>query len=144
MSLSTYKDAEIIEALKSRSRYLVDLLNIDNIYFDGMIKQIYPLELQLNKANSSDTEGPFLDLHLSISDDFVSSKIYDKCDDFDFHIVNFQFLDGDIPRATSYGIYISYSVCSSDSELVCCWVLVLFHLSDESWFICPLFWFTDE
>ena len=49
----------------------------------------------------------FLDLHLTISDDFVSSKIYDKCDDFDFDIVNFPFLDRDIHRATSYGVYIS-------------------------------------
>ena len=64
-------------------------------------------ELQLNKANSSDTEVPFLDLHLAISDGFVSSKIYDKRDNFDFDTVNFPFLDWDIPRATSYGVYIS-------------------------------------
>ena len=67
----------------------------------------YPPELQLNKANTSDTEAPFLDLHLSISNGFVSSKIYDKRDDFDFDIVNFPFLDGDVPRSTSYGFYIS-------------------------------------
>ena len=54
-----------------------------------------------------DTEAPFLDLHLSISNGFVSSKIYDKRDDFDFDIVNFPFLDGDVPRSTSYGVYIS-------------------------------------
>ena len=52
------------------------------------------IELQLNKANTSDTEAPFLDLHLSVSNGFVSSKIYDKRDDFDFDIVNFPFLDG--------------------------------------------------
>ena len=101
MSLSADKDAEIIEAFNSTSRYVDDMLNSDNAYFDGMVKQIYPSELQLNKANSSDTEAPFLDLHLTISDGFVSSKIYD------FDIVNFPFLDGDIPRATSYGVYIS-------------------------------------
>ena len=71
-----------------------------------MVKQIYPSE-QLNKANSSDTEAPFLGLHLIILDGFVSSKIYDKREDFDFDIVNFPFLDGDIPRTTSYGVYIS-------------------------------------
>ena len=96
-----------VEPRPSTSRYLDDLLNIDNTYFDGMVKQIYPSELQLNKANSSDTEALFLDLHLTISDGFVSSKIYDKRYDFDFDIVNFPFLDGDIPRATSYGVYIS-------------------------------------
>ena len=72
-------------------QYLDDLLNIDNPYFEGMVNQIYPPELQLNTANTSDTEAPFLDLHLSISNGFVSSKIYDKRDDFDFDIVNFPF-----------------------------------------------------
>ena len=69
-----------------------------------MVNQIYPPELQLNKANTSDTEAPFLDLHLSILNGFVSSKIYDKRDDFDFDIVNFPFLDGDVQRRSSYGV----------------------------------------
>ena len=64
-----------------------------------MASQIYPSELQLNKANASDTKAAFLDLHLSISNDIVSTKIYDKRDDFDFEIVNFPFLDGDVPRS---------------------------------------------
>ena len=55
----------------------------------------------------SDTEASFLDLHLSITDGYVKTKIYDKRDDFDFDIVNFPFLDGDVPRSTSYGVYIS-------------------------------------
>ena len=67
------------------------ILNINNVYFDNMISQIYPSELQLNKANNSDNEAAFLDLHLSISNDIVSTKIYDKRDDFDFEIVNFHF-----------------------------------------------------
>ena len=103
--LSDVKQAEIIEAFKSTSRYLDDLLNIDNPYFEGMVNRIYPPELQLNKAFA--TEAPFLDLHLPISNGFVSSKIYDKRDDYDFDIVNFPFLDGDVPRSTSYGVYIS-------------------------------------
>ena len=48
-----------------------------------------------------------MDLHLSISNGFVSSKIYNKHDNFDFYIVNFPFLDGDVPRRPSYGVYIS-------------------------------------
>ena len=99
--------ADVIEAFNSTSRYLDDLLNIDNPYFEGMVNQIYPPELQLNKANISNTEAPFLDLHLSVANGFVSSKIYDKRDDFDFDIVNFPFLDGDVPRRASYGVYIS-------------------------------------
>ena len=73
-----------------------DILNINNVYFDTMVSQIYPSELQLNKANTSDTEAAFLDLHLSTSNDIVSTKIYDKCDNFDFEIVNFPFLDESI------------------------------------------------
>ena len=82
-SLSYNKEAGIIQAFDSTSRYLDDLLNTDNPYFEGMVGRIYPPELQLNKANASDTEAPFLDLHLSISNGFVSSKIYDNRDDFD-------------------------------------------------------------
>ena len=58
--------ADIIEAFNSTSRYLDDLLNIDNPCFEGMVNQIYPPELQLNIANVSDTEAPFLDLPSSI------------------------------------------------------------------------------
>ena len=106
-SLSDVKQADIIETFKSTSRYLDDLLNIDNPYFECMVNRIYPPELQLNKANTYDTEAPFLDLHLSISNGFVSSKIYNKRDNFDFDIVNFPFLDGDVPRSITYGVYIS-------------------------------------
>ena len=70
-----------------------------------MVGQIYHTELQLNKANSSDTEYPFLDL--SITNGIVSSKIHDKWNDFKFKIVNFPYLDGDVPRSPSYGVYIS-------------------------------------
>ena len=87
--------------------YFDVLFNIDNIYFDQMVDRIYPTELQLNRANLSDTDASFLDLNLCISNGTVSTKIYDKRDDFDFDIVNFPFLDGDVPRRTSYGVYIS-------------------------------------
>ena len=48
-----------------------------------------------------------MDLHLSISDGFIKTKICDKRDDLDFDIVNFLFLDRNVPRSTSYGVYIS-------------------------------------
>ena len=91
MSLSDDKQADIIDAFITTSRYLDDILNINNVYFDKMVCQIYPSELQLNNANTPGTKAPFLDLHLSISNDIVSTKIYDKCDGFDFEIVNFPF-----------------------------------------------------
>ena len=69
-----------------------------------MAIRVYPPELQFNTANTSDTKVPLLDLHLSISNGFVSFKIYDKRDDFDCDKVNFPFLDDDVPRSTSYGV----------------------------------------
>ena len=91
MSLSDDKQADIIDAFNTTSWYLDVILNINNVYFDNIVSQIYSSELQLNKANTSDTEAAFLDLHLSISNYIVSTKIYDKRDNFDFEIVDFPF-----------------------------------------------------
>ena len=77
MSLSDDKQVDVIDAVYTISRYLDDILNIHNVYFDNMVSQIHPPELQLDKANTSDTEAAFVDLHLSISNDIVSTKIYD-------------------------------------------------------------------
>ena len=63
MSLSDDKQADIINAFNTTSRYLDNILNIHNVYFDNMVSQIYLSELQLNKANTSDTEAPFYNLH---------------------------------------------------------------------------------
>ena len=61
LSLSEDNQSGVIEAFSSTSRYLDDLLNIDNNFFDSMVNRIYPSELQLNKANVSDAEASFLD-----------------------------------------------------------------------------------
>ena len=66
MSLTDDKQTDIIDAFNTTPRHLDNILNINNVYFDNMVIQIYHLELQPNKANTSDTEAAFLDLHLSI------------------------------------------------------------------------------
>ena len=73
ISLSDDEQADIIIAFNITSRYLDDILNSNNIYFDNMVSQIYFSELQLNKANTSDTDAALLDLRLLISNDIVSS-----------------------------------------------------------------------
>ena len=78
--LSSDNQADVITAFNLTSRHLHDLLNIDNPYFEGMVNQIYPRLC------------------------FIQN---DKRDDFDFDTVNFPFLDGDVPRRPSYGVYIS-------------------------------------
>ena len=95
--------ADIINAFNSTATHVDTLMNIANFYFEHMVDPIYPAELQLNKTNSSDTEAPFLDFNSSISNGTVSAKT--KRGDFDFDI--FPFLDGDVPRRTSYGAYTS-------------------------------------
>ena len=89
-----------------------------------MVDRIYPTKLQLNRANSSDTEAPFLELNLCISTGTISTKLYDKRDDFDFDIVNFPFLDGDVPWRTSYGVNISQLIRLARDSL---------NLSDFGW-----------
>ena len=108
-SLTKEKRYDMIDAFISTSSYknLDDLLNIDNIHFEHMVHIIYTAKLQLSKANTSDTEAAFLGLNLSIHNDTVSTKIMIERDDFDFNIVNVSFLDGDVPRRPSYGVYIS-------------------------------------
>ena len=66
-NISSDNQADVIKAFNLTSRYLDDLLNIENPYFEEMVNQMCQPELQLNTANTSDTEAPFLDLHLSIS-----------------------------------------------------------------------------
>ena len=66
LSLSDANQSVIIEAFNTTSRYLDDLLNIDNNFFDSMVNHIYPSQLLLNKANVSDTKTSFLESHLSI------------------------------------------------------------------------------
>ena len=62
MSLSDDKQANVIDAFNTTSRYLDDILNINNVYFDNMVSQIYPPELQLNKANTPVTKAAFFRL----------------------------------------------------------------------------------
>ena len=95
MSLFDDKQADINVAFNTTSRFFDDILNINNVSFDSMVSQIYPSKLQLNKTYTSDSEVAMFDLHLSISNDIVLTKIYDERNNFDFDVVNFPFLDED-------------------------------------------------
>ena len=64
----------VIEAYNSTSWYLDGLLSIDNTFFDSMVNHIFSSEIQLNKANVSDTEASFLDLYISISEGLLKSR----------------------------------------------------------------------
>ena len=89
MSISDDKQADIINAFNTTSRYLDDILNIYQVYIDNMVSQIYPSEPQLHKDNTSNTKAAFVVLHWSISNDFVTTIIYNKLGDFDSEIAHF-------------------------------------------------------
>ena len=99
-------------------RYIDDLIVFNKKKFLDYLKEIYPSQLTVEKANKSDHLADYLDLTFIIdSGGKLSTRLYDKCDDFDFHIVNFPFLSSNIPSGPSYGVYISqlirYARCCS-------------------------------
>ena len=89
-------------------RYIDDLIVFNNKQFLDYIKEIYPPQLTAEKANKSDHLADFLDLTFIIdSGGKLSTRLYDKRDDFDCHIVNFPFLFSNIGSGPSYGAYVS-------------------------------------
>ena len=99
-------------------RYIDDLIVFNNKKFGDYVKEIYPSQLTVGKANKSDDLANYLDLTFIIeSNNRFYTRLYDKRDEFDFHIVNFPFLSSYIPSSPSYGVYISqlirYARCCS-------------------------------
>ena len=100
-------------------RYINDVLSINNPEFENYLGQIYPAELEIKDTTESTTSASNLDLLLSIGrDGQLHTSIYDKRDDFNFHITNFPFLSSNIPSSPAYGVFISQLIryaraCSS-------------------------------
>ena len=102
-------------------RYIDNLIVFSNKKFGDYVKATYPFQLTVEKANTSDDLANYLDLTFIIeSNNRLYTKLYDKHDDFDFHIVNFPFLSSNIPFSPSYGVYISqlirYARCCSYND----------------------------
>ena len=101
-------------------------LCVERPSFEGMVNIIYPPELQLNRANVSGNEAPFLDLHLSISNGFITSITYDKHDDFDLDIVKFPFLmvmfNLNVRRQSTCLVTNPITVDNFAALLICRWV----------------------
>ena len=99
-------------------RYTDDLIVFNNKRFLGHLKEIYLSQLTVEKGNKSDHLANYLDLTFIIDNrGELSTRLYDKREDFDFHVVNFPFLSSNIPSGLSYGVYISqlirYARCCS-------------------------------
>ena len=120
-NLHKSKQYDLIDMFNDTPRYLDDIFTIDNPEFEKHIPDIYPTELQLNKATTSDKETSFLDLNIKVVGSDVHTSVYDKRDDFGFPIINFPWFSGDVPRLPSYVVYISQPVrfarcCTSVSD----------------------------
>ena len=95
------KQYDLIDMFNDTSRYLNDIFTIDNPEFEKHIPDIYPTELQLNKAITSDKETSFLDFDIKNVGSDVHTSVYDKRDDFGFPIFNFPQFSGDVPGIPS-------------------------------------------
>ena len=92
-------------------RYIDDVLSLNNSRFGDFVDRIYPIELKIKDTTYTDRSASYLDLHLKIdSEGRLRTKIYYKRDDFNFPVVNFPFICGNIPAAPAYGVYISQMI----------------------------------
>ena len=96
---------KLAKALNLTSRYIDDLISINNPRFRQFFKDIYPEELVVSETSESRNVVSYLDLLIDISN--LVCSIFDKRDAFDFNIVNFADLPGNIPRVPAYGTHIS-------------------------------------
>ena len=114
-------------------RYIDDVLSNYNPDFENYLGQMYPPELEIKDTTESNTSASYLDLLLSIGrDGQLHTSLYDKRDDFNFHITNFPFLSSNIPSSPAYGVYISQPIryaraCSSYE----CFILRAMRLSNK-------------
>ena len=88
------------------ARYIDDIININNPHFKELLSSLYPAELVLN-LTSDPEKASYLDLFFRKHDDQYRISLYDKRDDYNFEIVNFPWMDSNIPESPTYGIYIS-------------------------------------
>ena len=138
-------EAELIQSLLSTGRkqlasrfnftyrYIDDVLSINNPEFENYLDQMYPVELEIKETTESNTSASYLDLFLSIGrNGQLHTSIYDKRDDFNFHITNFPFLSSNIPTSPAYGVFIPQLIryaraCSSYG----CFILRATRLSNK-------------
>ena len=100
-------------------QFHIQVHRLNNPEFENYLGQVYPVEFVVKDTTESNTSVSILDLLLSIGrDGQLHTSIYDKRDDFNFHITNFPFLSRNIPSSPAYGVFISQLIryaraCSS-------------------------------
>ena len=123
-NLCKAKNKYLAKSFNFTFRYIDDVLSLNNSKFGDYVDFIYPEELEIKDTTDSSNSASYLDIMLSIDkDQHLTTKIYDKRDDFDFSIVNFPFLCSNIPRSPAYGVFISQLIrysraCSSYQDFL--------------------------
>ena len=114
-------------------RYIDEVLSINNPNFENYLGQMYPPELEIKDTTESNTSASYLDLLLSIGKyGQLRTSLYDKRDDFNFHITNFPFLRSKIPSSPAYGVFISKLIrCASACSSYECFILRAMRLSNK-------------
>ena len=129
--LSTGKK-QLASRFKFTYRYIDDVLSINNPEFKNLIGQMYPAELEIKDTTENTTSASYLDLLLSIErDGQLHTSIYDKRDDFNFHITTFPFLSSNIPSSLAYGVFISQLIRYARACSYECFILRTKQLSSK-------------
>ena len=132
-SLLSVIKKQLVSQFNFTSRYMDDVLSIYNPDFEKYLGQMYPPELEIKDTTESYNSASYLNLLLSIGrDGQLRTSLYDKRDDFNFHITNFPFLSSNIPSSPAYGVFISqlirYAAACSSYE---CFILRAVRLSNK-------------
>ena len=102
------KDEENLSKLKNIFRYQDDLISFNDFgHFGNVLEDIYPREMKVNCTNVSRCKCNYLDVCISIYRGKFRSVLYDKRKDYEFDVISYPFLDGNIPKNLSYGVFIS-------------------------------------
>ena len=112
-------------------RYIDDVLSINNPDFENISVRCIPLSLRSKTRRRATLLLPTLDLLLSIGrDGQLRTSLYDKRDDFNFHITNFPFLSSNIPSSPAYGVFISQLIRYARA----CFLLWMFYSEGDATF----------
>ena len=102
------KKKSFVVTFNSTFRYIDDVLSINNSNFHSYVDSIYPGELEIKDTTESVSSVSYLDVLLEKDlNGILTTKLYDKRDDFNFSIVNFTYLCSNIPSSPAYGVFVS-------------------------------------
>ena len=112
------KKFNLAKILSNNCRYVDDLITLNYLYFHNIITSIYPPSLEMERSGSNNKNVNYLDLNIDIKPDGLSVSVYNKTDDFNFHVVSLTFPHSNIPMEVGYNVFFSQilrygNICSN-------------------------------